>query len=101
MRGRIPLDGIEGLGFVKPPRKQFQGISKIGYCTRQVLQRMLANGSACRIRTLYIEFHAKMDPLKDKVGAQHSNRKETVHQLVLKQMLHDACQPGVDVQIVE
>jgi hypothetical protein len=73
----------------------------LGCGLRQVLQRMLANGSACRIRTLYIEFHARLDPFKDKAGAQHSNRKETVHQLVLKQMLHDACQPGVKVQIVE
>ena len=62
---------------------------------------MLANGSACRIHKLFIEFHSKLDPFKDKGGAQHSNREATVHQLVLTQMLQTACQPGVTVHVVE
>jgi len=64
-----------------------------------VLQRMLVNGSACRIKKLFIEFHSKMDNLSSKGQKKQNNRDATPHQLIIMEMLN-ACQRPVEVEIV-
>ena len=64
-----------------------------------VLHRMLVNGSACRIKKLFIEFHAKMDPISSKGQLKQNNRDATAHQLVLMEMFK-SCPTPVEVEIV-
>lgn len=64
-----------------------------------VLHRMLVNGSACRIKKLFIEFHSKMDPITSKGQQKTGRRDATPHQLVLMEMFK-ACPIPVEVEIV-
>jgi len=62
----------------------------------EVLRQMILMGSACRMRKLYIEFHARLDPL----SRQSSNRIETAFQQMVRYLLR-GCPRPVPVQIVE
>lgn len=65
-----------------------------------VLQKMLVNGSACRLRKLFIEFHSRLDPLAGAAQKKKSNRDPTMHQMVIMQMFK-ACPIPAEIQIVE
>ena len=65
-----------------------------------VLQKMLVNGSACRLKKLFIEFHSRLDPLAGAAQQKKSNRDPTMHQMVIMEMFK-ACPTPVEVQIVE
>jgi hypothetical protein len=62
----------------------------------EVLRRMITRGSACRIRKLYIEFHARLDPL----SKQNDNRKSTAFQKTTEYFLQGCGRP-VPMEIVE